>query len=102
MVPQIDKKQAPMVTHAMNPAGQPNSPAHIGLSQLGAGMAAIAMHSFFPYLKGDGERAEYPFETGAKSACTSGFVKAPLGKLLYFGRATSYRAAPSPWGKAIS
>ncbi len=44
MIAQIDEQEAAMVAHAMHPAGQAHIRAHVGFSEFGAGMAAIAMH----------------------------------------------------------
>ena len=44
MVAQVDEQQAAMIAHAMDPAGNADGAADIGLPQCGAGMAPVTMH----------------------------------------------------------
>jgi hypothetical protein len=44
MVAQVDEKQAPVVAHAMDPAGQPDGPAGVASAQFATGVRAVAVH----------------------------------------------------------
>ena len=44
VVAQVDEQQAAMVAHAVHPARQADGLADVGLAQVRAGVAAVAMH----------------------------------------------------------
>jgi hypothetical protein len=57
MVAQVDEKQAAMIAHAMDPAGQADILADIRFPEGGAGVAAVAVHGIFPDFSVNGAAA---------------------------------------------